>query len=77
MMNKKIAVEARTVSKVFNANTENAVTALDNVSISIGQNKFFTLLGPSGCGNASNLLRTIRYGARLAGILWPPRGRPR
>ncbi len=76
-MNKKIAVEARTVSKVFNANTENAVTALDNVSISIGQNKFFTLLGPSGCGNASNLLRTIKYVARLAGILWPPRGRPR
>ncbi|MEM6375195.1 MAG: ABC transporter ATP-binding protein, partial [Pseudomonadota bacterium] len=35
-----------------------AVTALDNVSLDIRDNEFFTLLGPSGCGKTT-LLRSI------------------
>ncbi len=48
------AVEARGVSKVF----PGGVKALDNVSVTIRENEFFTLLGPSGCGKTT-LLRLI------------------
>jgi spermidine/putrescine transport system ATP-binding protein len=52
-----IAVEIRGVSKVFGAG-ETAVLALDDVSVPIRANEFFTLLGPSGCGKTT-LLRVI------------------
>ncbi|MGB5557724.1 MAG: ABC transporter ATP-binding protein [Paracoccaceae bacterium] len=47
---------------------EQAVTALDDVSVTIQPNEFFTLLGPSGCGKTT-LLRLI------AGFELPTRGR--
>ena len=62
-----------------------ASLALDGVSLSIGDNEFFTLLGPSGCGKTT-LLRLIAgfeqpsagsislYGQPLAGL--PPYHRP-
>ena len=34
------------------------VTAVDQVSLEIGQNEFFALLGPSGCGKTT-LLRML------------------
>ncbi|HVO02467.1 MAG TPA: ABC transporter ATP-binding protein, partial [Candidatus Cybelea sp.] len=37
---------------------QDTVVALDDVSVTIGQNEFFTLLGPSGCGKTT-LLRLI------------------
>lgn len=40
----KDAIEVRGVRKVFGAG-ENAVTALDTISVSIRENEFFTLLG--------------------------------
>ena len=43
------AVEAKGVSKVFGAG-QDSVRALDSVSVTIRENEFFTLLGPSGCG---------------------------
>ena len=43
------------------------VAALDNVSVSIRENEFFTLLGPSGCGKTT-LLRLI------AGFDYPTEG---
>ena len=51
------AVEAQGVSKVFGLGPD-AVRALDNVSVTIRENEFFTLLGPSGCGKTT-LLRLI------------------
>lgn len=45
------------VSKVYGTGSS-AFTALDNVSVEIAENEFFTLLGPSGCGKTT-LLRTI------------------
>lgn len=48
-MSVTVAVDVRNVSKIYSAGTGQAVTALDAVSVSIAQNKFFTLLGPSGC----------------------------
>ena len=51
------AVEVHGVSKTFGAG-ETAVHALEDVSIAIRTNEFFTLLGPSGCGKTT-LLRLI------------------
>jgi spermidine/putrescine transport system ATP-binding protein len=51
------AVEARGVSKHFGQGPD-AVRALDDVSVTIRENEFFTLLGPSGCGKTT-LLRLI------------------
>ena len=56
-MSDKIAVEARNAVKAFGHGNA-AVRALDDVSVSIKQGEFFTLLGPSGCGKTT-LLRLI------------------
>ena len=53
----KNAIEVRGVSKLFGTG-EGQVAALDDVSVSIRENEFFTLLGPSGCGKTT-LLRLI------------------
>ena len=52
-----IAVEARAARKDYGTGTQ-TVRALDEVSVSIEQGEFFTLLGPSGCGKTT-LLRLI------------------
>jgi spermidine/putrescine transport system ATP-binding protein len=51
------AVAVRSLSKSFGTGP-NAFRALDNVSVDIQKNEFFTLLGPSGCGKTT-LLRLI------------------
>ncbi len=60
------AIEVRGVSKIFGTG-ESQVAALDDVSVSIRENEFFTLLGPSGCGKTT-LLRLI------AGFDFPTNG---
>ncbi len=60
------AVQAERVTKVFGAG-QDRVVALDDVTLPIRQNEFFTLLGPSGCGKTT-LLRLI------AGFERPDRG---
>jgi spermidine/putrescine transport system ATP-binding protein len=60
------AIEARNISKIFGQG-ETAVRALDDVSVTVAQGEFFTLLGPSGCGKTT-LLRMI------AGFESPTRG---
>jgi spermidine/putrescine transport system ATP-binding protein len=83
MMNS--AVEIKSVTKIFGDKSEHPVTALDNVSLSIYDNEFFTLLGPSGCGKTT-LLRLVAgfeyptqgeiilFGENLEGL--PPQKRP-
>ncbi len=51
------AISAQRVTKVFGVGKNN-VLALDDVSLTIEENEFFTLLGPSGCGKTT-LLRLI------------------
>jgi spermidine/putrescine transport system ATP-binding protein len=52
------AINIQGVSKVYNPGSQQAVQALDTVSLTINDNEFFTLLGPSGCGKTT-LLRLI------------------
>ncbi len=52
-----MAVDVRGVSKIFGKDADRVV-ALNNVSVGIRENEFFTLLGPSGCGKTT-LLRLI------------------
>ena len=54
---RQTAVDVQGVSKLFGAGADQ-VAALDNVSVTIAENEFFTLLGPSGCGKTT-LLRLI------------------
>jgi len=51
------AIYAEQVTKVFGVGKDR-VLALDDVSVAIQKNEFFTLLGPSGCGKTT-LLRLI------------------
>ncbi len=53
----KPAIVGERVTKVFGEGA-GAVRALDEVSVTIRSNEFFTLLGPSGCGKTT-LLRLI------------------
>jgi spermidine/putrescine transport system ATP-binding protein len=52
-----VAIDVRHVSKIFGSGGD-IVRALDDVSLTIEENEFFTLLGPSGCGKTT-LLRLI------------------
>lgn len=63
---KRVAIEAKNIVKEFGQGPS-ALRALDNVSIAIRENEFFTLLGPSGCGKTT-LLRLI------AGFEFPSEG---
>ncbi len=61
------AIEAKRVTKEFRGAGQDLVRALDDVSVIIRENEFFTLLGPSGCGKTT-LLRLI------AGFDFPTEG---
>ncbi len=61
------AIQVEAVDKVF-GNDADRVVALNQVSVAIEENEFFTLLGPSGCGKTT-LLRLI------AGFEQPTAGR--
>ncbi len=61
------AVEAASVTKVFNRGKPNEVVALEDISLTVGQRQFISLIGPSGCGK-STLLRL------MAGLLDPTAG---
>jgi spermidine/putrescine transport system ATP-binding protein len=61
------AVGISSVTKTFPIEQHKTLTALDDVSLTINNNEFFTLLGPSGCGKTT-LLRLI------AGFEYPSAG---
>ncbi len=67
MSTEQAAIDVRGASKIFRGQGQDDVRALDNVSVAIRQNEFFTLLGPSGCGKTT-LLRLI------AGFDFPTEG---
>ncbi len=81
----KAAIDVRNTSKIYGRDREHGVVALDQVSLTIEDNEFFTLLGPSGCGKTT-LLRLIAgfeqpthgeillFGEHLEGL--PPYKRP-
>ncbi|MFK7752748.1 MAG: ABC transporter ATP-binding protein [Sedimentitalea sp.] len=50
-------IDIDSVSKIFGSG-DAAFTALNDVTLTIAENEFFTLLGPSGCGKTT-LLRLI------------------
>ena len=60
------AVDIRGVTKIYSPGSNQAVKALDNVSLTINDNEFFTLLGPSGCGKTT-LLRLIAGFEQVSG----------
>jgi len=79
------AIDIRETSKIYGNDRVTGVVALDQVSLVIEDNEFFTLLGPSGCGKTT-LLRLIAgfeqpthgeillFGEHLEGL--PPYKRP-
>lgn len=86
MGNKKSgnALDVRNVVKTFGYGA-GAVTALNNVSVEILQNEFFTLLGPSGCGKTTLLRLTAGFEQPTSGEIFlfgeeienlPPHKRP-
>jgi NitT/TauT family transport system ATP-binding protein len=56
------------VGQVFRSRDRSRVTALSDVSIEVGANRFVCIVGPSGCGK-STLLRLV------AGLTPPTRGK--
>ena len=60
------AIDIRGVTKIYNPDSNLPVKALDNVSLTIDDNEFFTLLGPSGCGKTT-LLRLIAGFEQVSG----------
>ena len=78
------ALDVREVVKIF-GHGSSAVTALNQVSVTIEQNEFFTLLGPSGCGKTTLLRLIAGFEQPSAGEIYlfnqeieqlPPNGRP-
>ncbi len=80
-----VAIDIRDTTKIYGRDRETGVLALDQISLGIHDNEFFTLLGPSGCGKTT-LLRLIAgfeqptqgeillFGEHLEGL--PPHKRP-
>jgi spermidine/putrescine transport system ATP-binding protein len=61
-------IEVDSVSMVFGSG-ESAFTALNDVSVTIRENEFFTLLGPSGCGKTTLLRSIAGFNTPTSGVI--------
>ncbi|MCB0752453.1 MAG: ATP-binding cassette domain-containing protein, partial [Ignavibacteriae bacterium] len=55
------SVEVTNLTKIFKTQVSNNITALDNVSLSIGEGIIFGLLGPNGAGKSTLMNCIIGY----------------
>ncbi|MBI5833032.1 MAG: ABC transporter ATP-binding protein [Armatimonadetes bacterium] len=60
-----VEVRLESLSKQYGS-----VTAVDSVSLTVGQGEFFSLLGPSGCGKTTTLRIVAGLEQPSAGRLW-------
>ncbi len=49
------AIVATGIGKIFNRKSDNAVTALTDINLSVQPGEFVSLIGPSGCGKSTML----------------------
>ena len=64
---RKPAVELRNLTKTFSSPQDEPIVAVDDISLTIYDGEFFSLLGPSGCGKTT----TLRM---IAGLELPTQG---
>ncbi len=62
-------IRFRNVRKVFQTSNGGRFTALNDVSLDVGANEFFTLLGPSGCGKTTLLRLLAGFEAPDSGMI--------
>lgn len=62
-----MALEFRSVTKAFNTNSGDTLTAVRDVSFRVSEGEFVSVVGPSGCGKSTILSMT-------AGLYQPTRG---
>ena len=62
------AINAEQVTKIF-GDGKDRVVALDDVTVAIAENEFFTLLGPSGCGKTTLLRLIAGFEHPTAGVI--------
>lgn len=62
-------IRFRNVRKAFQTSNGGRFTALNDVSLDIGTNEFFTLLGPSGCGKTTLLRLLAGFEAPDSGMI--------
>ena len=62
------AIHAERVTKAFGVGKDK-VLALNDVSVTIEENEFFTLLGPSGCGKTTLLRLIAGFDHPTAGVI--------
>jgi NitT/TauT family transport system ATP-binding protein/sulfonate transport system ATP-binding protein len=65
--NATVLIDIQHVTRIYQAGDDSATHALDDVSLTVGEGEFVSLIGPSGCGKTT-LLRLI------AGLDFPQAG---
>ena len=46
-------LEIKKVSKIYNSQSHNPVTALNDVDLNVAEGEFVSIIGPSGCGKST------------------------